>query len=53
MIRVLSNCHTHTNYCDGISSPAEMAKKAYEKGFVSLGFSVHSPLPYENDYAIS
>ena len=53
MIRVLSNCHTHTNYCDGISSPAEMAKKAYEKGFVSLGFSVHSPLPYENDYALS
>ena len=53
MIRVLSNCHTHTNYCDGISSPAEMAKKAYEKGFVSLGFSVHSPLPYQNDYAIN
>lgn len=52
MIRVLSNCHTHTNYCDGISTPREMAEKAVEKGFVSLGFSVHSPLPYDNDYAI-
>lgn len=53
MIRVLSNCHTHTTYCDGISSPREMAEKAVEKGFVSLGFSVHSPLPYDNDYAIT
>ena len=52
MINVLSNCHTHTNYCDGISSPREMIQKAIDKGFVSLGFSVHSPLPYENDYAI-
>ena len=53
MINVLSNCHTHTNYCDGISSPREMIQKAIDKGFVSLGFSVHSPLPYENDYAIA
>ncbi len=53
MIGVFSNSHTHTNFCDGISSPADMAKKALEKGFVSLGFSVHSPLPYENDYAIA
>ncbi len=53
MINVLSNCHTHTNFCDGISTPREMVEKAISKGFVSLGFSVHSPLPYENDYAIT
>lgn len=48
-----SGCHTHTHFCDGKASPAEMAKAAYEKGFVSLGFSAHSPLPYENDWALT
>ncbi len=53
MLKILSNSHTHTNYCDGIASPREMAEKAVSLGFVSLGFSVHSPLPYRNDYAIA
>lgn len=47
-----SNCHTHTNLCDGKASPEEMAQAAYENGFVSLGFSAHAPLPYENDWAL-
>ncbi len=49
----LSNIHTHTNLCDGKASPTEMAKAAYSLGFVSLGFSGHSPLPYENDWALA
>ncbi len=49
---ILSNAHTHTNFCDGKNTPAEMAEKAFQSGFVSLGFSVHSPLPYNNDYAL-
>ena len=48
----LSTVHTHTHLCDGKASPAEMAKAAYDLGFVSLGFSAHSPLPYENDWAL-
>ena len=48
----LSNCHTHTVFCDGKATAAEMAKAAYERGFVSLGFSAHSPLPYSNDWAL-
>ena len=47
-----SNCHTHTVFCDGKATAAEMAKAAYDLGFVSLGFSAHSPLPYENDWAL-
>lgn len=49
----LSNVHTHTTFCDGKATASEMAKAAYELGFVSLGFSGHSPLPYENDWAMT
>ncbi|MGN1194108.1 MAG: histidinol-phosphatase HisJ family protein [Acutalibacteraceae bacterium] len=48
----LSNCHTHTVYCDGNNTPEEMVKQAVKQGFHSLGFSVHSPMKFENDYAI-
>ena len=47
-----SNCHTHSVFCDGINTIEDMAKEAYERGFYSLGFSGHSPLPYENDWAM-
>ena len=36
---VLSCAHVHTTYCDGKTPAAEMAKRAWELGFVSLGFS--------------
>lgn len=36
-----SNFHTHSIYCDGRDTPAEMAKQAYELGFAALGFSGH------------
>ena len=48
----LSNVHTHTTFCDGKATAAEMASAAFSLGFVSLGFSGHSPLPYENDWAM-
>lgn len=41
----LSNAHTHTSYCDGANTPAEMAARAYELGFGALGFSGHSLAP--------
>lgn len=50
---IKSNCHTHTIYCDGKNTPEEMVKAAIDEGFISLGFSVHSPLTYENDYSIT
>ena len=48
----LSNVHTHTTFCDGKASARDMAQAACNLGFVSLGFSGHSPLPYENDWAM-
>lgn len=34
--------HTHTSFCDGKDTPAEMAARAFELGFEALGFSGHS-----------
>ena len=39
---IKTNFHTHTLYCDGKNTPAEMVQKAIEKGFYALGFSGHS-----------
>lgn len=49
---MLSNLHTHTTLCDGRDTPEEMALKAIELGFNSLGFSGHAPTPFHMDYCI-
>ena len=49
-MKILSTAHSHTTYCDGKNTPAEMAKAAYDLGFVSFGFSGHSHLPYKAGY---
>lgn len=48
-----SNCHTHTKYCDGNNTAEEMVQKAIELGFVSLGFSGHCPMNFENDWGMT
>ena len=50
---IKSNCHTHTILCDGKNSAEEMVEAAIKKGFVSLGFSGHSPMYFENDWAMT
>ena len=49
---VRSCAHVHTTYCDGKTPAAEMAKRAYELGFVSLGFSSHAPQTFDPGYCI-
>lgn len=41
MIR--SNAHTHSLWCDGMNSPADIAEAALALGFTDLGFSSHAP----------
>jgi histidinol-phosphatase (PHP family) len=48
----LFNLHTHSRYCDGKGNPEEYVISALEKGFHTLGFSSHSPVPFENYFAI-
>jgi len=42
----LSNLHTHTTYSDGTAPPEQYILAALKRGFVSLGFSEHTPTCY-------
>ena len=46
------NYHTHTRFCDGKSDPEEYIREALRQGMHSLGFSAHSPLPFDTPFAI-
>ena len=46
------NLHTHTCFSDGSSDPEDYIKEAIHQGFDTLGFSDHSPVPFENNFAI-
>ncbi len=41
------NFHTHSTYCDGQSTLAEIEGQAARFNFKSLGFSSHAPLPFD------
>ena len=47
------NYHTHSRYCDGKGELREYVETAIAKGFTHLGFSGHSPVPFESDVAIA
>ena len=42
------NLHSHTQFCDGRASMAEMAEAAYQAGFSVWGISPHSPISCES-----
>ena len=49
---MLFNFHTHTRFSDGTGEPELFVKQALDLGFDALGFSEHSPLPFENTFAL-
>lgn len=51
-MRFLSNAHTHTTFCDGKNTAAEMIEKAKALGFTSLGFSGHGQQNFDSNYAM-
>lgn len=46
-MKLLSNVHTHCTWCDGADTSAAMAAAAFDLGFTDLGFSSHSPAPFD------
>jgi histidinol-phosphatase (PHP family) len=46
------NLHTHTRFSDGSNDPADYVAEAIGQGFTTLGFSDHSPVPFDNSFAI-
>ena len=49
---ILQNLHTHTVFDDGSDTHEAMLQAAVDLGFTALGFSYHSVLPFENDWAV-
>ena len=46
------NLHTHSVYSDGKSQPCEIVEEAVRQGLTTLGFSEHSPLPFDNTFSV-
>jgi len=49
---MLTNHHTHSEYCDGTVTAAIMAEAARAAGFSILGFSSHAPLPFRTEWTM-
>jgi histidinol-phosphatase (PHP family) len=49
---MLTNYHTHSEYCDGTATAGTMAEAARAAGFSILGFSSHAPLPFRTDWTM-
>ena len=47
------NFHTHSTWCDGKNTIAEMVQAAHEKGFSALGFSGHGYCPISQEYCMT
>ena len=47
-MRVKSDYHVHTTYCDGKSTPEEIINEAIKTGIEKLGFSGHSYVDFDN-----
>ena len=53
MSLILSNAHTHSNFCDGNADCETMVAAAYSCGFKCLGFSGHSYTPFDTSYCMT
>ncbi|MDP4209028.1 MAG: histidinol-phosphatase [Bacteroidota bacterium] len=49
----LTNYHTHTNFCDGMSHPVHYVEEAIKQNVKILGFSGHAPLPFHCNWTIN
>ena len=51
-MKILSSAHVHTTFCDGKTTAADMARTAYDMGFVSLGFTLHAAQTFDPAHCI-
>lgn len=50
---MLTNYHTHCDYCDGKGTPEAVYQRAAELKLAALGFSSHAPMPFANDWTMA
>ena len=48
-----SSFHTHSTFCDGANTPEEIILQAIKSGCPSIGFTSHSPMPFQTDWCMS
>lgn len=46
-MKLLSNYHSHSTFCDGSSCIEDYILEAIEQGFASYGISSHAPIPFK------
>ena len=46
------NLHQHTHFSDGKETPEKFVEQAIKLGFSAIGFSEHSPLPFDNPFSL-
>lgn len=51
-VLMLTNYHTHTNFCDGKDSAEEIVLTAIEKGFSAIGLSGHGYTSFDLSYCM-
>ncbi|MCB0510257.1 MAG: histidinol-phosphatase HisJ [Bacteroidetes bacterium] len=49
---MLTNYHSHSNYCDGSNPLEDYILEAINLGFTGYGFSSHAPLPFACQWAM-
>ncbi len=52
MNKITYNFHQHSVFSDGKDTPEKYIEKALEKEFTAIGFSEHSPLPFDTDFSL-
>ena len=50
---ILTDKHVHTSFCDGEADAEEYVVSAIDKGLSTLGFSVHSYVPFDLECCIA
>ncbi len=46
------NFHQHSIYSDGAEVPEQYVQSAIDLGFSAIGFTEHSPLPFDNPFSL-
>lgn len=52
MSEIKYDYHMHTKYCDGRGEPEDFIINALEKDLKIIGFTSHSPVPFETDWTM-
>jgi histidinol-phosphatase (PHP family) len=47
-----TNYHNHCKYCDGVEEIETHVENAIREGIISMGFSSHSPVSFENKWSM-